>query len=113
MGATAETTVDPTSSEGNHRDHLNQHPYPPPGRRDKRRHLAGRWRRHHSDFAGTKRGDRLHIQIIGQQDYSGAIRRAAALVEVPRHGVELDAAALRKLAADALAAADELDHHRS
>jgi hypothetical protein len=60
-------------------------------------------------FGGTTRGDRLHIEIIGAQDYSGAIRRASAFVETPRFGLELDAAALRGLAADALAAADELD----
>jgi hypothetical protein len=50
----------------------------------------------------------VHIGIGGAQDYSGAIRRAAAAVEAGRHGVELDAAGLRELAADALAAADEL-----
>ncbi len=42
------------------------------------------------------------------QHYSGAVQRVAC-VDAGQYGAELDAAGLRALAADAVAAADELD----
>lgn len=57
-------------------------------------------------FHGTKRG---RIEILGEQEYYGGIvRRRHATVDVD--GADMfDSAALRRLAANALATADELD----
>ena len=57
-------------------------------------------------FHGTKRG---RVEILGEQEYYGGIvRRRHATVDVD--GADMfDSAALRRLAANALATADELD----
>jgi hypothetical protein len=59
-------------------------------------------------FHGTKRGDRVSVDIDGTQHYAGEVTRHA-WVGAGQFGVELDAEGLPELAADALATADELD----
>ncbi len=61
-------------------------------------------------FEGTMRGDRVVIEIRGFQAHSGDVLERVAVVDTERAGgTEMDAAELRELAADALAAADELE----
>ncbi|OBB86067.1 hypothetical protein A5781_06150 [Mycobacterium sp. 852002-30065_SCH5024008] len=60
-------------------------------------------------FRGTTRGDRVRIEIEGEQDYSGRVVQRVAHVDAGPYGADLDADALRKLSADVLAAADEMD----
>lgn len=60
-------------------------------------------------FFGPWRGDRFHIGIMGEQDHSGTVISRTAYVGTELHDHDLDAADLREIAADCLAAADELD----
>lgn len=59
------------------------------------------------DFDGTRRGDRVPITVIGTQDGRGRVVRCRAIIECGP--IELDAAELRALAADALAGAEEME----
>ena len=61
-------------------------------------------------FEGLLRGQRVQIEIRGIQARSGEVLQRVAVADTELcGGVELDAAGLRELAADALGAADELD----
>jgi hypothetical protein len=64
-------------------------------------------------FFGTKRGNRFRVGIMGEQDHGGAVLSRTAYVTTEPHeldlGLDLDADELREIAADCLAAADELD----
>jgi hypothetical protein len=57
-------------------------------------------------FQGTKRGTEFHVDIIGWQDRDGSIVRHAV---IDRDIVIDSTAATRELAAELLAAADEID----
>jgi hypothetical protein len=46
---------------------------------------------------------------VGYQDHSGAVVQREAIADTGQYGAGLDVAALRELAADALAAAEELE----
>lgn len=63
-------------------------------------------------FRGTHRGERVSLEVCGIQDYSGGVLRRVAWLDAGQYGAELDAAGLRQLAADCVAAADELDRLR-
>jgi hypothetical protein len=62
-------------------------------------------------FASAERGATIYVGIAGEQDHSGAVLHREILVDVEdRSGIaEIDAATARQVAADLLAAADELD----
>lgn len=58
-------------------------------------------------FRGTKRGNRARVDIAGSQNSDGTI--AERVILVGGCDIEVDAAGARQIAADLLAAADELE----
>jgi hypothetical protein len=62
-------------------------------------------------FTGTKRGTDVRVTIYGEQDHSGAVLNRLISVSPSGHSgtAEVGAAGARQIAADLLAAADELD----
>lgn len=58
-------------------------------------------------FRGTKRGIKARVDIAGSQNADGTVAERVILVDAC--DVEVDAATARQIAADLLAAADELD----
>ena len=62
-------------------------------------------------FQGTRRGtDHVRVNIAGVQNYDGTLAEAVIFVDGKGcYGAELSAAEARELAADLLAAADELE----
>jgi hypothetical protein len=62
-------------------------------------------------FENVVRGSVVEVGIVGEQDYSGEVLDRSIMVNVTNpHGmIEVDAATARLIAADLIAAADELD----
>jgi hypothetical protein len=64
-------------------------------------------------FFGTKRGNRFRVGIMGEQDHGGAVLSRTAYVTTEPHqldlGLDMGAGELRQIAADLIAAADEMD----
>jgi hypothetical protein len=61
-------------------------------------------------FQGTKRGTKVHVDIASIQNYDGTLAEAVIFVDGRgSYAAELDPSAARELAADLLAAADDLD----
>jgi hypothetical protein len=58
-------------------------------------------------FRGTKRGAKVRVDIAGSQNADGTVAERVILIDAC--DAEVDAAAARQIAADLLAAADELD----
>jgi hypothetical protein len=58
-------------------------------------------------FRGTKRGTKARVDIAGSQNADGTV--AERVILVGEGDIEVDAAGARQIAADLLAAADELD----
>jgi hypothetical protein len=61
-------------------------------------------------FSNAERGTVIRVGIMGKQDYSGDVLYRNILIDVSnKYGlVDVDAAGARQIAADLLAAADEL-----
>jgi hypothetical protein len=58
-------------------------------------------------FRGTKRGNKARVDIAGSQNADGSV--AERVILVGASDIEVDASGARQIAADLLAAADELD----